>query len=160
MSAIVLDIGVRKDISVEFLNSTHIHTGFLEVLNQLSDGPLTPEEAQDVYDEYLDETKTTIVVAVDNSTRRVVGTGKVSFERKFTHHGRFVAHIDDVVVDSDYRKLGVGTDIVNKLIEIADNFRSCGWSCYKIILCCNPLNEQFYENLGFKASNLEMRYDL
>ena len=73
-------------------------------------------------------------------------------------HKKPFAFIEDVFVQEDYRGKGLGTKILNKLIEEAKEIK-----CYKII--ANARNERqnvhnFYKNLGFKDWGKEFRLDI
>ena len=46
---------------------------------------------------------------------KVVATGTIYIEYKFIHQVGKVGHIEDMVVDSDYRNKGLGTMIVENL---------------------------------------------
>lgn len=65
--------------------------------------------------------------------------------------GKFM-QLEDIVVTSKYRKLGVGRMILSKLIEIAEKN-----DCYKVILACKSLNLNFYESCGFELDGHSMK---
>jgi glucosamine-phosphate N-acetyltransferase len=65
------------------------------------------------------------------------------------------AHLEDVVVDENWRGEGVGQALVKRAIETAKSF-----NCYKIMLTCYPKTTPFYEKLGFEQHALEMRMNL
>jgi dTDP-4-amino-4,6-dideoxygalactose transaminase/GNAT superfamily N-acetyltransferase len=71
----------------------------------------------------------------------IVGTAKLVVEPKFFDS---VGHIEDVVVDSRYRRLGIGKMLVDKLVELA-----LGGGCYKVVLSANSQVEHFYIDCGF-----------
>lgn len=73
-------------------------------------------------------------------------------------HERPYALLEDVFVEKEYRKRGIGSYLVNKAIELA---RENG--CYKIIATSRFERENihhFYEKLGFKKWGFEFRIDL
>lgn len=72
----------------------------------------------------------------------VVGTGSLLIEQKLT--GAIAGRIEDVVILQEYRKCGMGTAIIDGLIDIATQEK-----CYKIILHCSDKNIPFYNRLGF-----------
>ena len=72
----------------------------------------------------------------------IVGTAKLLVEPKFFDP---VGHIEDVVVDVNFRHMGIGKLLVDKLSEIA--FSN---GCYKVVLCVNPEMENFYKQCHFK----------
>lgn len=90
-----------------------------------------------------------IIVATINGT--IVGTATVLIEPKFIHDLSFVAHIEDVVVDSESRNCGVGSVLMRKMIQIAKEF-----GCYKIILDCSDKNIDYYKKFGFVVKESQM----
>ena len=82
---------------------------------------------------------------------KIIGTATILIEPKIIHDLSFVAHIEDVVVDSNYRSEGIGKKLMNKLIEIGKQA-----NCYKIILDCNNYNIGFYQKLGFVVKENQM----
>lgn len=89
-------------------------------------------------------------VAVEDE--RIVGTATMWIEEKM---GGIAGHIEDVVVDQQYRGRGIGLDLVNECVEAA---RELG--AYKCVLDCDPKLENFYSRAGFYANGITMRIDL
>ena len=58
-----------------------------------------------------------IIVVVDKKSNRIVGTGKLFMEYQFGK-GMY-GHIEDIVVDSNYRKIGLGERIMDCLTKMA-----------------------------------------
>lgn len=75
---------------------------------------------------------------------KIIGTTTVLIEPKFIHNLSRVSHIEDVVVDSNYRSYGIGKLLINKAITISKEL-----GCYKIILDCSAKNIGFYQKIGF-----------
>lgn len=75
---------------------------------------------------------------------KIIGTTTILIEPKFIHNLSKVSHIEDVVVDSNYRSHGIGKLLINKAIDVS---KEAG--CYKIILDCSTKNIGFYQKLGF-----------
>lgn len=87
-------------------------------------------------------------VAVCNG--RVIGFGSI-FILKRIRGGRS-AIIEDVVVHEDIRRKGVGRLIVKELLDHAITK-----SCFKVTLVAGEQNIPFYESLGFKEENRNMK---
>jgi ribosomal protein S18 acetylase RimI-like enzyme len=83
-----------------------------------------------------------VIYCVDNN--KIVGSSTILLEEKFIHSLGKVAHIEDVVISSQYRGAGLGKLLINCLIDIANSK-----GCYKIILDCEHDNTQFYRKCGF-----------
>jgi len=60
-----------------------------------------------------------------------------------------VSYIADVAVHPDFQGLGLGKDIVNKLVEFSKGYN-------KIILFASMGKEPFYAKLGFDKMNTAM----
>ena len=83
----------------------------------------------------------------------IIGTITLLIEDKIIHSGSKVGHIEDVVVHSSYRKLGIGKILIDYCVDLA---KEAG--CYKVILDCDEDNIRFYEKCGFKTKGVCMRY--
>jgi glucosamine-phosphate N-acetyltransferase len=92
------------------------------------------------------------VVILDD---KIVGMATILIEQKFIRLGNRVGHIEDVVVSSHHRNLGIGKILIEKCIQTAKERE-----CYKVILDCDDKNVSFYSKLGFKDSGTCMRIDL
>jgi ribosomal protein S18 acetylase RimI-like enzyme len=76
-------------------------------------------------------------------SEKIVGVGRALAD------GIDCSYICDVAVLPDYQGLGIGKDIVSKLVELSKGHR-------KIILYSNPGKESFYKKLGFKRMSTAM----
>ncbi|MCC7566108.1 MAG: GNAT family N-acetyltransferase [Methanomicrobiaceae archaeon] len=88
-------------------------------------------------------------VAVDTESGRAIGMGRVLSD------GIADAFIEDVVVLSSYRHMGIGTMIVSALLERCRS-ANIGW----IVLIAEPGLDEFYTPLGFLRMEgyIPMRY--
>ena len=94
----------------------------------------------------------TIFVDIDERYN-IKGAITVILERKMIHSGKKVAHIEDVVVDSQWRCKKIGSELLKYAIKYAqDN------DCYKTILNCSEELIPFYAKHGFTTKNVEMSY--
>ena len=121
------------------------NTEFFEVLNQLS--PIIKPRYNDwvTFINELNPTKQQIIIAVDRDTEKVVATGTVIIQQKIIHNMGKVAHIEDGVVDTNFRGKGLGKELINHLQDIA-----ISQSVYKTTLYCFDKNSEFYEKCGFE----------
>jgi glucosamine-phosphate N-acetyltransferase len=90
-----------------------------------------------------------IIVCCDDT--KVIGTGTIIYEPKIIHGGQNVGHIEDVVVQKEYRSHGIASEIIQQLI--ADSKQN---NCYKVILDCHYSNIEFYEKNGFTHKGAQM----
>ena len=56
-----------------------------------------------------------IIVIEDTSTKQIVANGTIVLERKFTHETGIVGHLEDIVVDANYRGQQLGKMYVASL---------------------------------------------
>lgn len=94
-----------------------------------------------------------ICVIEEDRSGQIVATGSVFVERKFIRNCGKVGHIEDVVVDSNFRGKHLGKKIIQFL---SDHARSVG--CYKVILDCDTEKMGFYEKFGFQNKGLQMAF--
>lgn len=74
----------------------------------------------------------------------LVGFGYLLMVRNL--RGGHFGHIEDIVVKPTSRNSGIGTAIVKRLVEIAEEK-----GCYKVVLSCREELVPFYGRVGFKS---------
>ena len=119
---------------------------FLNLLSQLTQ---VGEISKEAFLERLHVTDNMVyVIELDGL---LVGTGSLLIERKFIHECGLVGHIEDVVVNTQYRGQGLGRILIEFLTNLA---REAG--CYKVILDASEEKAAFYERCGFVRKNCGM----
>lgn len=117
-------------------------------------------------DSDLNEIKTHILNTKNNTTNKmkiyvvkyedeIIGTASIIIETKILRNLSKVAHVEDVVIDSEYRGLGLSKTLLNTIIDYAKSEE-----CYKIILDCSNNLIKFYQKFGFNLNANTMRLDL
>jgi len=130
--------------------------GIYRCLSQMVTHLPTPESHNLIADSYFKQDWVYSVVAEVGeypTQMRTVGFASVSFEMKI--RGGIIGHIEDVVVDREWRRAGVGGALVEALKEEGRNR-----GAYQIYLECSPRNTHFYESHGFIHSGVSMRWDV
>ena len=141
-----------SNFKIRPLKESDYYHGFLELLEQL-----TSVGADEIsYELFVKQMKSinshVVVIQNDNNgDGRIIGTAAILIEKKFIHKLSSVGHIEDVVVDQEYRGNGLGKILVDYCIAYAKNN-----DCYKVILNCSEDNVPFYSKCGFTCKNLEM----
>jgi glucosamine-phosphate N-acetyltransferase len=88
-----------------------------------------------------------IVGVIDN---KIVTYGSIIIENKI--HGSISGHIEDIVVDQDFRGQNIGIELINELVKIGETK-----GCYRITLFCKDHLVDFYSKNGFAVNNLTMK---
>jgi glucosamine-phosphate N-acetyltransferase len=85
---------------------------------------------------------------------KIVGTVTLLIETKLIHNMGKVAHIEDVVVDKNYRNNGLGKQMIQYAVSLSKEY-----GCYKTILDCSDENVSFYQKCDFeKRDNMMAIY--
>ena len=92
-----------------------------------------------------------LYVIYDEAKNELIASGTVYIEPKFIHECSKIGHIEDIVVNSNYRNKKYGNAIINLLVKIAHIV-----GCYKITLSCKKKNIVFYEKCNFTQEGYEM----
>ena len=83
--------------------------------------------------------------------KRIIGYGAIYIDYKFYRNCKNVGHIEDIIIDKEYRGQGLSKLIINKLLESAKEKE-----CYKIILNCKDEYVGYYQKMGFKLDGNTM----
>jgi glucosamine-phosphate N-acetyltransferase len=125
---------------------------YIKLLSQLTE---TPMLSKDEFMKKLLEIKNMgcIYVCYKNVENKIsiVGSGTIIFEPKIIRSGKYVGHIEDIVVDKNFRSMGISKKIIDKLVLLAKE-----QNCYKVILDCKTNLSQFYEKNGFETHGVQM----
>jgi|LauGreDrversion4_2_1035121.scaffolds.fasta_scaffold30185_4 glucosamine-phosphate N-acetyltransferase len=119
---------------------------YLELLKQLTTvGDISKEKYETTFDKMGAE------VWVVEFEGKIIASVSLLLEQKMIHECGIVGHLEDVVVDKDYRKYGLGKFIIERIIKIA---RERG--CYKLIGDCKSELLGFYEKNGFESKCVQI----
>lgn len=124
--------------------------GFLDLINYFTkiDGKVDYNEFCKHYDNIMKENSIIYVVLSKN---KIIGTGKLLIEYKFHNNLTKMGHIEDIVVNASYRSQGIGSHVINILIDEAKKAK-----CYKVTLNTASKNINFYKKCGFIVKDIEM----
>ena len=142
-----------SDITIRKLQKDDLWNGFLVTLDSLRQASnIDKKTAEKIFDKINSNPDHIIAVAVIEG--KIVGSTTLLIETKFIHNGGKVGHIEDVVVDKEYQRKGIGEKIITYLLRYAKD-----QGCYKTILDCVDDVKPFYEKLGFKHNANALRFD-
>ena len=137
---------VGKGLLARPLERSDYDKGYLELLSQLTK---VGNYSKSKYEAHFDAMKQMtgyhyIVVIEDTEIAKVVANATLLIEKKFIHGAVNRGRIEDVVVDNNYRKLHLGSFLLELLTVL-----SCELGCYKVTLDCKPEVEGFYQKFGY-----------
>lgn len=126
---------------------------YIVLLSELSEAPMLSKEE---FINNLSQIKNMGLIyvcyykTVDNYIS-IVGSGTIIFEPKIIRNGKYVGHIEDIVVGKKHASKGIAKIIIDKLLSLAEEK-----GCYKVILDCKNDLCTFYEKFGFKKHGIQM----
>ena len=131
-----------------------IKNNYMDLLSQLTDvEPITNSDFVNQLMEISNIGDTIVCYYMDIETELpfIMASGTIIYEPKIIHGCKPVGHIEDIVVDVNFRSKGIATKIVNELVHLAKLN-----NCYKVTLDCKTDLVQFYENIGFENHGNQM----
>jgi glucosamine-phosphate N-acetyltransferase len=137
--------------NLDLLNFRRLEKGdfqknYLELLRQLTTvGDISKEKYEKAFDKMGAE------VWVVEFEGKIIASVSLLLEQKIIHECGIVGHLEDVVVDRDYRKYGLGKFIIERIIKIAGER-----GCYKLIGDCKSELLGFYEKNGFESKCVQI----
>lgn len=133
----------------------YIKTQYLKLLGELS---IVLDLSQELFETNLNRINSMgkiiigyVINLTDIQQFEFIGSGTIIIEPKIIRNGMNVAHIEDIVVSSNWRGKKISHIILNQLKEIADKS-----NCYKIILDCAENISYVYKSNGFEIKGLQM----
>ena len=142
-----------SNVTIRKLQKEDLWNGFLHTLDSLRQASnMDKKTADKIFDKINSNPDHIVAVAIIEG--KIVGSTTLLIETKFIHNGGKVGHIEDVVVDKEYQREGIGTKIVMYILRYAKD-----QGCYKTILDCADEVKPFYEKLGFKHNANTLRFD-
>ena len=90
-----------------------------------------------------------IIIIEEN--KNILGTGTLFIEDKMTYGGCKMGHIENILIDTNYRGQKLGERLVKYLLNIAEENK-----CYRVDLTCNKELEEFYKKNKFTKNQISM----
>ena len=137
MSKVIFRKVIKEDLDKVF-----------KILNQLKQLNIESIDKESAWNSFNENKSTKSIVGIlDNE---IVAYGSIVIENKI--RGEVAGHIEDIVVDKNYRGRFIGDNLIKELINIGKKN-----SCYRITLFCKENLENFYSRQGFKKSSINMK---
>ena len=122
--------------------------GYFDLLGQLT--KCVKPEFTDWYD-FVTHLNPKHIVIVIEENEKIIATGTLLVEKKIIHDMGLVGHIEDIVIDTNYRGFGLGKQMVKYLMDLSKDK-----GCYKTILNCTQKNTMFYVACGLEEKGVQM----
>jgi glucosamine-phosphate N-acetyltransferase len=123
---------------------------FYTLIKQFRDTTFTEEQFMSTLEKIQSSGNQVWIIENDNN---FIASATIIFDHKFIHNICCSAHIEDVIVDKQFRYQGYGKMIMNHLVNIATQHE-----CYKVTLDCDDEYIYFYEHCGFAKKGNHMVY--
>ena len=119
-----------------------------KILNQLKELSIESIDKESAWNSFNENKSTKSIVGVlDNE---IVAYGSIVIENKI--RGEVAGHIEDIVVDKNYRGRFIGENLIKELINIGKKNK-----CYRITLFCKEHLKNFYSRQGFEKSSINLK---
>lgn len=140
------------------LKKQDINIDYLLLLSQLTSVNLDNLNIDDIelFIKNLNKNHKIFLLKDEEKNNKIIGTITIIIEKKITHNFNCVGHIEDVIIDKNYRGKKLGKRIINEAVNYCRNI-----NCYKVILDCSDNNIKFYEKCNFtlKGNQMALYFD-
>jgi glucosamine-phosphate N-acetyltransferase len=124
---------------------------YIQLISQFR--PIGIEIDYEIFNNIYDKIFTNSEIYVAVFDNKLIGSITVIYEQKFIHNLSIYAHIEDVIVDENYRHMKIGSKLLDYVKKIAKEKK-----CFKLSLVCNDMVKPFYLNNNFEERGLNMSY--
>jgi glucosamine-phosphate N-acetyltransferase len=122
---------------------------YVELMNDFR--PINMEISKEKFNELYDIIFKNSIIFVIEIEQKIIAATTLIIDQKFIHNLAKYGHIEDVIVDSKYRKQGFGKKIINHVVNYCKTH-----NFYKITLTCNEKLIHFYEKNDFEVYQIHM----
>ena len=123
---------------------------YMNLINHFTRNPVDISKAQ-FYSQVKQMDPKDYIIAVIELDEVIIATGTLLIEHKVHNNLKNMGHIEDVIVNEQYQKQGLGSKLITYLIDRAKKN-----NCYKVVLNCNEKSVGFYQRFGFVSKGIEM----
>jgi len=133
---------IFRKVSKEDLTQVYI------ILNQLKEINISSINMELAWKNFNKNKNTKSIVGILDE--KVIAYGSIIIENKI--RGENAGHIEDIVVDKNFRGLYIGDKLIKELVEIGKKDK-----CYRVTLFCKERLVNFYSRQGFKKDSVNMK---
>ncbi len=130
-------------MSIRLLEKGDYYKNYLELMSQLKPTNIYSYSKFEKIFKEIEKNKNHNIFVIEEDNI-IVGTVTIVLETKFIYDGDKLGHIEDLVVDKEYRKKGYGGNLVDHVVNFCKKNQ-----CRKIGLCSRPNAQEFYYKKGF-----------
>jgi glucosamine-phosphate N-acetyltransferase len=139
----------KEIFNFRFLEENDYYKNYFDLLSQLTVAKKPDfEDWLKRFNEIKEANMTKIFVVECLQENKIAGTISCAIELKFIRNLGSICHIEDFVIDEQFRNKKIGS----KLLSLANNFAKI-IGCYKVLLYCKDELVPFYEKSGFKRTS-------
>jgi len=122
---------------------------YIELINNFR--PINMKISREKFNELYDIIFKNNIIFVIEIEKKIIATTKLIIDQKFFHNLAKYGHIEDVIVNKEYRGQGFGTKIIEHVVNYC---KKCNF--FKITLTCNEKLINFYEKNDFEVYQIHM----
>ena len=124
---------------------------YLKLMNQFR--PINFDMNYELFCKLYDKIFLSGEIYVARLDNKIVGSIKVFYEQKFINNCALYAHIEDVIVDENYRHLKIGSQLLDHVKK-----KALEKDCFKCTLVCSEEVSKFYMNNQFEKRGINMSF--
>jgi glucosamine-phosphate N-acetyltransferase len=142
-------LNLLNNLTIRKIEFDDYNKGYIELMYEFTNFKYSISKEDFI--KYINTNNSKILIIFSENEKRIIGAGTIFKIEKL--HNNPIGQIEDIIISQNYRNMGLGKTIIEKLIEIGKN----EFKCYKIILNCLEKNIGFYEKCGFINVGVEMK---
>lgn len=141
---------MEENYTIRELIVDDYYNGYLELLYEFTNFKYKVEFNDFI--SYLNDEKDYCKIMIITQNNNIIGAGSV-FKIPNLLNENIIGLIEDIIINIDYRGLGLGKLLINKLKEYGISI----FNCKQIILNCAEENIDFYNKCGFEEVGKECK---
>jgi GNAT superfamily N-acetyltransferase len=127
------------------------YKNYLNLMNQFR--PIQQNLDFDSFSNIYDQIFKSSEIYVALIDKNIIGSITVIYEQKFINNCALYAHIEDIIVDENFRNNKIGSKLLNYVKK-----KALDKNCFKCTLVCNKDVANFYFKNNFEDRGLNMSY--
>lgn len=136
-----------RPIRLESINESHM-ADVIDLLQDVSSFKPSTKSYGDIWRRFSEQTNAIGVVAI--SDQKICGYACLILE--YNIRGGLRGHLEDVVIHTDFRGLGLGSLLLSEIER-----RAKEKNCYKVSLQCSSENQEFYSRNQYVNQHCSMQ---